>query len=218
MLDGIITTTQGSDYLDEFIVEMIGNTKGNYRNVNFVSHGSPFNSVIADMLRVACYNASGKPGMVVYGHFRKKGNFVYTIVVFSQETADKLRYEGANLAIDMNRPRVRNLLHDGPYTIMDQLQKVFKIPSDLDLGPNLLKFSIDSGTNDELFGLFLKITKIILGKKRNLEKLLKPFYEKLLENQSTCVNTYVSLNNQFIEHKIRPPLREIRNDYVPFFL
>ncbi|MFX1517035.1 MAG: hypothetical protein ACFFC6_12105 [Promethearchaeota archaeon] len=165
VIDGIVTTVQGSGYLDEFIIEMIGNAKGNYRNVNLINHGSPFNSVIADMLRVACYYAAGIPGMVVYGHFRKKGNFIYTIIVFNkEETVDKLRYEGANMAVDMSRPRVRNLLQDGHRAIMDQLQKVFKIPSDLDLGPNLLKFSLDSATNDELFGLFLKLIKIILEK------------------------------------------------------
>ncbi len=162
VLDGIITTVQGSDYLDEFIVEIIGNAKGNYRNVNSINHGSPFNSVIADMLRVACYNAAGKPGMVVYGHFRKQGNFIYTIIVFSKETAAKLRYMGANLAVDMSRPRVRNLLQNGHYAIMNQLQKVFNIPSEFDLGPNLLKYSLDSATNDELFGLFLKLIKMIV--------------------------------------------------------
>ncbi len=163
VLDGIITTAQESDSLDDFIVVMIGNAKGNYRNVNSINHGSPFNSVIADMLRVACYNAAGKPGIVVYGHFRKKGDFLYTIILFSKETANKLRYEGANLAVDMSRPHVRNLLQDGHYTIMDQFQKVFKILSDLDLGSNLQKFSLDSATNDELFGLFLKLIKIILS-------------------------------------------------------
>ncbi|MFW9904740.1 MAG: hypothetical protein ACFFFH_10435 [Candidatus Thorarchaeota archaeon] len=168
VLDGIVTTVQGSYYLNEFIIEMIGNAKGNYRNVNLINHGSPFNSVIADMLRVACYNAAGKSGMVVYGHFRKTGNLIYTIIVFNKETVDKLRYEGANLAVDMSRPRVRNLLQDGHHVIMDQLQKVFKIPSDLDLGPNLLKFSLDSATNDELFGLFLKLIKLIL--KKNIQK------------------------------------------------
>ena len=163
VLDGIVTTTQESRNLDEFIVEMIGNAKGNYRNVNYITHGSPFNSVIADMLRVACYTAAGKPGMVVYGHFNKTGKLIYTIIVFSKKSADKLSKEGANLAVDMSRPRVRKLLQDGHFRIMDQLKKVFKIPSELNLGPNLLKFSIDSFTNDELLELFLKLIKIILN-------------------------------------------------------
>ncbi|MHA1241999.1 MAG: bacillithiol biosynthesis protein BshC, partial [Promethearchaeota archaeon] len=49
------------------------------------------------------------------------------------------------------------------------------------------------------------------------KKLLTPFYETLLENQSRYVDTYIDLKNQFIEHNIRPPLREIRPDFVPFF-
>jgi len=49
------------------------------------------------------------------------------------------------------------------------------------------------------------------------KKLLTPFYETLLENQSRYVDTYINLKNQFMEHNIRPPLREIRPDFVPFF-
>jgi len=49
------------------------------------------------------------------------------------------------------------------------------------------------------------------------KKLLTPFYETLLENQSRYVDTYINLKNQFIEHNIHPPLREIRRDFVPFF-
>jgi len=49
------------------------------------------------------------------------------------------------------------------------------------------------------------------------KKLLTPFYETLLENQSKYVDTYLDLRNQFIDHHIQPPLREIRDDFVPFF-
>ena len=49
------------------------------------------------------------------------------------------------------------------------------------------------------------------------KKLLTPFYETLLENQSRYVDTYIDLNNQFKENNIRPPLREIKRDFVPFF-
>ena len=49
------------------------------------------------------------------------------------------------------------------------------------------------------------------------KKLLTPFYETLLENQSKYADTYIDLKNQFIENNIRPPLREIRRDFVPFF-
>ncbi|MCJ7647512.1 MAG: hypothetical protein MUP85_02755 [Candidatus Lokiarchaeota archaeon] len=49
------------------------------------------------------------------------------------------------------------------------------------------------------------------------KKLLTPFYEILLENQSKYVDIYIDLRNQFIKNNIRPPLREIRHDFVPFF-
>jgi len=49
------------------------------------------------------------------------------------------------------------------------------------------------------------------------KRLLTPFYEKLLENQSKYVDSYKDLRNQFIDRHIQPPLREIRDDFVPFF-
>ncbi|MFX1532215.1 MAG: hypothetical protein ACFFBC_13955 [Promethearchaeota archaeon] len=49
------------------------------------------------------------------------------------------------------------------------------------------------------------------------KKLLTPFYETLLENQQKYVEIYNDLRNQFIEHNIHSPLREIKNDFVPFF-
>ena len=49
------------------------------------------------------------------------------------------------------------------------------------------------------------------------KKLLTPFYETLLENQSKYVDIYVDLNKKFVENNIRPPLRDIRRDFVPFF-
>jgi uncharacterized protein YllA (UPF0747 family) len=49
------------------------------------------------------------------------------------------------------------------------------------------------------------------------KKLLTPFYETLLENQSKYVDTYIELKNQFRDNNILPPLREIRRDFVPFF-
>ncbi|MHA2006942.1 MAG: hypothetical protein ACXABO_03000 [Promethearchaeota archaeon] len=49
------------------------------------------------------------------------------------------------------------------------------------------------------------------------KKLLTPFYEILLENQGRYVDTYMELNDQFLEQNIRAPLREIRPDFVPFF-
>ncbi|MFX1374497.1 MAG: hypothetical protein ACFFA0_01675 [Promethearchaeota archaeon] len=49
------------------------------------------------------------------------------------------------------------------------------------------------------------------------KKILTPFYETLLENQPRYVKTYLDLHNQFIEHNILPPLRDIKHDFVPFF-
>lgn len=49
------------------------------------------------------------------------------------------------------------------------------------------------------------------------KNLLTPFYETLLENQNKYVETYIDLKRQFIENNIQPPLRDIREDFVPFF-
>ncbi|MFW9864470.1 MAG: hypothetical protein ACFFEN_00085 [Candidatus Thorarchaeota archaeon] len=49
------------------------------------------------------------------------------------------------------------------------------------------------------------------------KKLLLPFYETLLKNQNKYVEAYVDLENEFLERRIQPPLREIRPDFVPFF-
>jgi uncharacterized protein YllA (UPF0747 family) len=49
------------------------------------------------------------------------------------------------------------------------------------------------------------------------KKLLTPFYEALLQDQNKYVDAYLDLRNQFLEHNIQPPLREIRDDFVPFF-
>jgi len=49
------------------------------------------------------------------------------------------------------------------------------------------------------------------------KKLLTPFYETLLKNQSKYVDIYVDLNKKFVENNIQPPLRDIRSDFVPFF-
>jgi len=49
------------------------------------------------------------------------------------------------------------------------------------------------------------------------KKLLSPSYETLLENQSKYVDSYIELRNQFKNHNLQTPLRDIRNDFVPFF-
>jgi uncharacterized protein YllA (UPF0747 family) len=49
------------------------------------------------------------------------------------------------------------------------------------------------------------------------KKLLTPFYETLLENQSKYVDIYLELKNQFRENNLNSPLREIRRDFIPFF-
>ncbi|MHA2390557.1 MAG: hypothetical protein ACXAEX_01195 [Promethearchaeota archaeon] len=49
------------------------------------------------------------------------------------------------------------------------------------------------------------------------KKLLTPFYEALLKNQNKYVEIYTDLNKMFIERNIRPPLRDIRHNFVPFF-
>jgi len=49
------------------------------------------------------------------------------------------------------------------------------------------------------------------------KKVLTPFYEILLENQNKYVDAYLDLRKQFLDNNIQPPLREIRDDFVPFF-
>ena len=49
------------------------------------------------------------------------------------------------------------------------------------------------------------------------KKLLTPFYETLLENQSRYVETYIDLKEQFRKNNLQPPLRDIRDDFIPFF-
>ncbi|MHA1727716.1 MAG: bacillithiol biosynthesis protein BshC [Promethearchaeota archaeon] len=49
------------------------------------------------------------------------------------------------------------------------------------------------------------------------KKLLTPVYENLLNNQRFYVDTYLDLYDKFTERGINPPLRYIKNDFVPFF-
>jgi hypothetical protein len=158
-LDGIVTTTDGKKYLDEFIIEMVGNNKGN-RHV--LHNNSPFNSVIADLLRIACYDAIGKPGIVVYPHFSKSGVLIFTIIKFDEKVRKRLKKAGASIAVDINRPRVRKLLFDNENAIINHLREVFKLTKDMKLGSNLLRYSRDSISSDDLWYQFLALINIIL--------------------------------------------------------
>ena len=164
LLDGIVSVIYRSNCIDEFIVEIIGNTKGNKGIASSFEWETPFRSVLGDMLRVACYNAAGKSGIIVMPRFKVR-KLVYTVIKFDQVVKDRLRRVDAKLAVDMSRPQARNLLLEkGHSGIFNQLKKVFKKPSDIDLGSNLLKFSLRSVTNDDLLVHFEKLIRIILNK------------------------------------------------------
>lgn len=49
------------------------------------------------------------------------------------------------------------------------------------------------------------------------KKILTPFYENLLKNQQKYVDSYVDIQNQFMERGIKSPLRDIGREFVPFF-
>ena len=63
LLDGIVTIKSGNTYLDEFIVEMVGTNKGQLLQD---SKRNPLSNVIGDILRIACYRALEKLGIITY--------------------------------------------------------------------------------------------------------------------------------------------------------
>jgi hypothetical protein len=105
LLDGIVAIRRGRKYVDEFVVEMIGYYKGNETISDLMGKG-PFSSVLGDTLRIACYGATGKPGMVAHSSINKDGDLVYPLMIFDQTVTDALRHHGAQLAIDINRKKL----------------------------------------------------------------------------------------------------------------
>ncbi|MFW9903115.1 MAG: hypothetical protein ACFFFH_02175 [Candidatus Thorarchaeota archaeon] len=161
LLDGIVTIKSGNTYLDEFIVEMVGTNKGNLLQD---SMKNPLSNVIGDILRIACYGAFEKPGIITYVHYDNNGNLNYTIISFDKKVGKALRKAGAYLAVDINRPQVRKLYQKSQKLLINQLEKVFKIQPNLDPTANLQKFAIDGAERSRIYKQFLELIRIILLK------------------------------------------------------
>lgn len=161
LLDGIVTIKSGNTYLDEFIVEMVGTNKGQLLQD---SKKNPFSNVIGDILRIACYRALEKPGIITYVHYDSLGNLNYTIISFNKRVGKALREAGAYLAVDINRPQVRRLYQKSQKQVINQFEKVFKIKPNLDPIVDLQKYAIDGADVTNIYEQFLKLVNIILGK------------------------------------------------------
>lgn len=161
LLDGIVSVKQGNRYVNEFIIEMIGTNKANETLSDLIDKG-PFSSALGDILRIACYEAAGKPGMVVHPSFDKIGSLIYTIMKFDRGVGKVLSQKGAYLAVDMNRKSVKGVLQNNPSTLMEQFEKIFNITKNMNLGIDLQRFSVDSECEKDVFTLFRELVEIIL--------------------------------------------------------
>lgn len=168
LLDGIISIKRGREYINEFIVEMIGYYKGNETLSDLMEKG-PFSSVLGDTLRIACYGAAGKPGMVAHASINKAGDLEYMLMIYDQVATNALRQHGAQLAIDINRKKVKGLLSEGKQTFIEQLKKIFKMTSNIDFGPDLHRYSVDSSDVMCIFAVFRELVEIILKKYKDKE-------------------------------------------------
>ncbi len=159
LLDGIVTIKNSNTYLGEFIVEMVGSNKGQLLKD---SMKNPMSNVIGDMLRIACYRALGKPGMITYVHYDNSGNLNYSIIAFNKRVGKVLREAGAYLAVDINRPQVRRLYQESHEQVIKQFEKVFKIMPNLDPNADLLRYAVSEGDEIYIYDQFLKLISIIL--------------------------------------------------------
>lgn len=50
------------------------------------------------------------------------------------------------------------------------------------------------------------------------QQLVLPYYESLLENRTKYVRYYIDLYDKFDAYGYNPPLREVKRDFVPFFV
>jgi hypothetical protein len=160
--DGLVALKRPNLYKNEFFIEYIGLRKGRDAAYSLM-HSSPFSNVIADLLRVACNSASGKPGIVVHGSFNESKDVIYTIFKFNEKSIFRLKKAGANLAVDLNRPMVKEIINEANESLLKRLNDIFYDTSTIDLGEDLLKFSITPISHENLFKLYHKLCLIILG-------------------------------------------------------
>ncbi len=140
---------------------MVGTSKGQLPN-DYAR--APFSTVIGDLLRIACYRAMNKPGMVVYTHFDKSGNLRYTIIYFQNQIGELLREKGAHIAVDINRPQVRKLIQRDKRQLIDQINKNFKIKLEINNDIDLKKFLNKENSLAQIYAEFYKLVKIIIGR------------------------------------------------------
>ncbi|MHA1372082.1 MAG: hypothetical protein ACTSRA_20475, partial [Promethearchaeota archaeon] len=74
-----------------------------------------------------------------------------------------------------------------------------------------------------MIGLFVNIISdqgylFLISSDKDYRKLLIPFYEQILKNRKKYVKSYMNIHELFIKNNYRPPLRDIEDDFVPFFL
>lgn len=167
LLDGIISIKNGKKYEDEFIVEMVGTSKGQLPN-DYAS--TPFSTVIGDLLRIACYRAMNKPGMVVYTHYDNSGNLRYTIIYFQNHIGELLREKGAHIAVDINRPQVRKLIQRDIGYLINQINKNFNIKLEINNDIDLKKFLSKESSLTQIYAEFFKLIMIIIEREKNQHK------------------------------------------------
>jgi len=143
---------------------MIGERKAKLGTAAMFSSG-PFSNILADILRIAVFGSAGIPGFVVLGEITKS-DLIYTLIYFDQIVLDRLRYAGANLAVDFNRPVVRDIIEEsGMKKIISLYQKVFKTINVSAFPEDPHKFTTNKYSNRAIYSTYIKLLKIIVGKR-----------------------------------------------------
>jgi hypothetical protein len=145
---------------------MIGSNKAN-ETLSDLLDKSPFSCVLGDILRIACYEAAGKPGMIVHPVFDKKGNLVYTIMKFNREVGEVLRQNGAFLAVDVNRKSVKEEIQKDPSVVLEKIEELFEITSNLNLKTDLDRYSVNSENEMDVYTLFRDLVELIIEAKED---------------------------------------------------
>ena len=69
------------------------------------------------------------------------------------------------LAVDVNRKSVKDAIQKDPSIIMEKIEELFEINSNLNLETNLSRYSVNSENETEVFTLFRELTELIIGVK-----------------------------------------------------
>ncbi|MFW9855890.1 MAG: hypothetical protein ACFFFG_12580 [Candidatus Thorarchaeota archaeon] len=160
--DGVVALKQGESYSNEFFVEYIGLGKASQGTYS-LRNTSLFSNLIADLLRVACNSAGGKPGIVVYGSLDEFNEIAYTIFWFNNQSISRLKKVGANFAVDLNRPMIQEIINEPHSSLLARLNEVFFDTSTIDFGEDLLKFTVVPLSHRNMFALYYRLCQILLG-------------------------------------------------------